>query len=109
MISTPVWFLTFDLVEEEDRCVSLDCKIHAVHGEKSGLEHAKLCFMVTEIKESSMEVVALFSPVRILGECLIIHSPHALLFLFLFFKVDISSRTLIPLFTPGSVHSGSAS
>ena len=108
MISTPVWFLTFDLVEEEDRCVSLDCKIHAVHGEKSGLEHAKLCFMVTEIKESSMEVVALFSPVRILGECLIIHSPHALLFLF-FNKVDISSRTLIPLFTPGSVHSGSAS
>ena len=24
-------------------------------------------------------------------------------------KVEISSRTLIPLFTPGSVHSGSAS
>ena len=27
----------------------------------------------------------------------------------LFFKVVISSRTLIPLFKPGSVHSGSAS
>ena len=28
---------------------------------------------------------------------------------FFFFKVEISSGTLIPLFTPGSVHSGSAS
>ena len=26
-----------------------------------------------------------------------------------FFKVEISSRTLIPLFRPGSVHSGSTS
>ena len=26
-----------------------------------------------------------------------------------FFKVEISSRTIIPLFMPGSVHSGSAS
>ena len=33
-----------------------------------------------------------------------IHSLHAL-----FFKVEISSRTLIPLFRPGSVNSGSAS
>ena len=32
------------------------------------------------------------------------HSPPAL-----FFKVEISSRTLIPLFMPGSVHSGSVS
>ena len=31
------------------------------------------------------------------------------LFLLFFFKVEISMRTLIPLFTPGSVHSGSAS
>ena len=30
-------------------------------------------------------------------------------FFFFFFKVEISSRTLIPLFRPGSVHSGSAS
>ena len=29
--------------------------------------------------------------------------------LFFFFKVEISLRTLIPLFRPGSVHSGSAS
>ena len=28
---------------------------------------------------------------------------------FFFFKVEISSRTLIPLYRPGSVHSGSAS
>ena len=32
----------------------------------------------------------------------------ALSFVFLF-KVEISSQTLIPLFVPGSVHSGSAS
>ena len=30
-------------------------------------------------------------------------------FFFFFFEVEISSRTLIPLFRPGSVHSGSAS
>ena len=30
-------------------------------------------------------------------------------FLFSFFEVEISSRTLIPPFSPGSVHSGSAS
>ena len=30
-------------------------------------------------------------------------------FSFLFFKVEISSRTLIPVFMPESVHSGSAS
>ena len=29
--------------------------------------------------------------------------------LFFFFKVEISARTFIPLFMPGSVHSGSAS
>ena len=39
-------------------------------------------------------------------------SPPPLFFSFLFFfffVVEISSRTLIPLFGPGSVHSGSAS
>ena len=41
---------------------------------------------------------------RILKECLTIHSPPAL-----FFLVEIRSRTLIPLFRPGSVHSSSAS
>ena len=35
-----------------------------------------------------------------------IHSPPALFF---FFKVEITSRTLIQLYMPGSVHSGSAS
>ena len=33
----------------------------------------------------------------------------AFLFLFFLFEVEISSRTLVSLFTPGSVHSGSAS
>ena len=56
-------------------------------------------------------VVAFSSCARILGECLTIHYLPALLFLFfvLVFIVEISSRTLIPLFRPGSVHSGSAS
>ena len=49
--------------------------------------------------------VAFSSPARILGECLTIHSLPALFF----FKVQISSRTLIQLFMPGSIHSGSAS
>ena len=52
-------------------------------------------------------VVAFSSLAMILGECLIIYSPPALFFFF--FKVEISSRTLIPFFLPGSVHSGSAS
>ena len=50
-------------------------------------------------------LVAFSSRVRILGECLTIHSPPA----FFFFKVEISLRTLIPHFMQGSVHSGSAS
>ena len=50
-------------------------------------------------------VVTFFSRTRILGECSTKHSPSV----FFFFKVEISSRTLIPLFRPGSVHSGSAS
>ena len=37
------------------------------------------------------------------------HSFSAWAFFFFFFKVEINSRTLIPLFMPGSVHSGSAS
>ena len=39
------------------------------------------------------------------GEDLTIHSPPALFF----FLMEISSRTQIPLFVPGLVHSGSAS
>ena len=35
--------------------------------------------------------------------------PACAVFLFFFYEVEISSRTLIPLFRPGSVHSGSAS
>ena len=33
----------------------------------------------------------------------------AVVYLFIYFEVEISSGTLIPLFVPGSVHSGSAS
>ena len=42
------------------------------------------------------------------GEGLTIHSP-LVLFFFFFLKVEISSHSLVPLFSPGSVHSGSAS
>ena len=46
----------------------------------------------------------IFSLARIWGECSTFHSPPALFF----FNVEISLRTLIPIFRPGSVHSGSA-
>ena len=52
-------------------------------------------------------VLAFSSLARMLGECSTIHPPPVF-FLFLC-EVVISSRTLIPLFRPGSVHSGSAS
>ena len=52
-------------------------------------------------------VVAFSSLARIRGECSIIHIPPALFFFF--FWVEISSRSLIPLFRPWSVHIGSAS
>ena len=53
-------------------------------------------------------VVAFSLRARILGECSTIYSPPVLFFFF-FFKVEISAYTLIPLFRPGSVHSGAAS
>ena len=52
--------------------------------------------------------VAFSSIARILGECSTIHSLPEL-FSFFFLEVKIGSRTLIPLFMLGSVHSGSAS
>ena len=55
---------------------------------------------------SQMVVGALYSLARIWGERSTIHSLPAFFF---FFKVEIRSNTLIPLFMPGSVHSGSAS
>ena len=51
-------------------------------------------------------MVAFSSRARILGECSTIHSLPAFFF---FFLVEIISCTLIALFRPGSVHSGSAS
>ena len=52
-----------------------------------------------------MMMTALSSRARSFGECSTVHSPPAL---FCFFKVDFRSRTLNPLFRPGSVHSSSA-
>ena len=56
-----------------------------------------------------------FLPCEDFGECSIVRSPPVLLllfflfFLFFFVEVEFSSRELIPLFMPESVHSGSAS
>ena len=50
-------------------------------------------------------MVAFSSVARIFGECSNMHSPPALLKEK--FNVKISFRTLILLFRPGSVHSGS--
>ena len=66
-------------------------------------------FIGTEKKSIAMKgpvvVIAAFSSLaRSLGECSTIH-----LLACAFFFVEISSRRLIPLFTSGSVHSGSAS
>ena len=46
---------------------------------------------------------------KILGETFDHSFPARHFFSVLFFEVEISARTLISLFTPGSVHSGSAS
>ena len=57
-------------------------------------------------------MVALFSLARIWGECstIILHLRWFLLWLLFFvivFEVEISSRTQIPFFMPGSVSNGS--
>ena len=68
---------------------------------------------LVEDKVVEKMVVSFSSLARILGEHSTIHSLPALVFLlfffFLFFEVEISLHMLIPLFLPGSVHSGSAS
>ena len=51
--------------------------------------------------------MAFSSLARILGECSTTCFKPASFFFF--FEVEISSLTLIPLYRPGSVHSGSAS
>ena len=62
--------------------------------------------MVYGVGYVSLVVVAFSPPARILGECSTNSFPTCAFF---FFKVEISSCTLIPLFRPGSVHSGSVS
>ena len=59
--------------------------------------------------EDFLVIVAFSLRARIQGECLTIHSLHALFFPFFFPKVEMSSHMLIPLFRPGSVQSGSVS
>ena len=75
-------------------------------------EHTKTVACCRDFAESRflfiflqpLVLLAFSSLARILGKCSAIHSPPAV-----FFKVEISSHTLIPLFRPGSVHSGSTS
>ena len=64
--------------------------------------------MVQFLQREGLPVVALSSLARIVGR-MFDHSYPACTFLGVIFEVDISSRTLIPSFMPGSVHSGSAS
>ena len=72
-----------------------------------------LCFFAAKARRSfewygsEHQLVMIFaSRSSSLGECSTIHPPPALFF---FFLMEVSSRTLIPLFGLGSVHSGSAS
>ena len=62
--------------------------------------------LFASVKIEMVVVVAFFSLAGIWGEYSTILSPPALFF---FFKVEISSRRLIPLSRPGSVQNGSAS
>ena len=55
------------------------------------------------VAETKRSLDGFFLLARILEECSTIHSPPALFF---FFIVEISSRKIISLFMPGSVHSG---
>ena len=66
----------------------------------------RICKVGQDDKRAGVgEMVAFTSLARILGKCSTIQSMPAPFF----FEVEISSRTVIPLFMPGSVHSGSAS
>ena len=65
--------------------------------------------MIVRQMTSCLVALAFSSLARILGECWTVISLPALFLIFFFYKVDISSRTLIPLIMPKSVHSGSAS
>ena len=64
--------------------------------------------IVFQSSKLSAIVVAFSTLVWAVGECSTIHCLSAL-FGGLLFIVEISSRSLLPLFTPGSVHGGSAS
>ena len=67
-----------------------------------------LIFLATPVLQQQVMVEWCWLFPRVRGfwvECSTIHSPPALFFFF-FFKVEISSHTLIPVFRPGSVHSG---
>ena len=66
------------------------------------------CYTCTSATGHGGVVLAFSSRARILGR-MFDNSFPACAFFLLFFKVEISSCTLIPLFRPGSVHNGSAS
>ena len=67
---------------------------------------------VDDMKKSChmAELVGPFFPAAVIwGEGSPMHFPPALFFFFFLNNVEISSRTLIPLFTPRLIHSGSTS
>ena len=63
---------------------------------------------VSELVGLGVVGVAFSLLARIFGESLTIHFPLAL-FIYFFIKVEISLHTLLSLFMPGLVHSGSVS
>ena len=99
-----------DVMRFAIRVLSSISNINVIPRESSLVGTTSMWFKVIAIQRDPlwMRLVAFSSLARILEECSTIHSPAALFFSF-FFLVEISSTTLIPLFRPESVNSGSAS
>ena len=75
----------------------------------SWAENGKLVDIFATLLRKTDNSDGFFLACEDLGECTTIRSPSALFVVVVIFQMDISSHTLIPLFRPGSVHSGSAS
>ena len=86
---------------------SLGCVGRAFEQKASHLTHADSCVIVFQLGGSGSGGGGFFLACVDFGRMLDPSFPACAAFFF--FKVKISSRTLIPLFRPGSVHSGSAS
>ena len=134
-IQLPVGFRSYDVivcgrdggtVKPEDAALSVqlslsfrgcDVILCDKHGGRLGQGTSRGVLGELDVRKEDGRAGGFFSRfARILGECSTSHSPPALFLLllllfvslFLCLEVEISSRTLIPIFMPGSVHSGSA-